>query len=135
MAKTAVLGVHSISRRRGSNSTTVRVVANQYQTCWPTVLTVVLNKIFPNSSSKEREIFEKEEIPLLDEEEIDPETIHAAGYEGFDEAVKEFGYDADDLEDHWDENIAIPKQKLRLHTIEEWQMRKSSWMKKKHSQQ
>ena len=25
---------------------------------------------------------------------------------GFDEAVKEFGYDADDLEDHWDENIA-----------------------------
>ena len=29
-----------------------------------------------------------------------------AGYEGFDEAVKEFGYDAEDLEDHWDENIA-----------------------------
>ena len=55
---------------------------------------------------RERKVFEKEEIPLLDEEEIDPETIHAAGYEGFDEAVKEFGYDADDLEDHWDENIA-----------------------------
>ncbi len=46
------------------------------------------------------------ETPLHDEEEIDPETIHAAGYEGFDEAVKEFGYDADDLEEHWDENIA-----------------------------
>ena len=46
------------------------------------------------------------EIPHQDEEEIDPETIHAAGYEGFDEAVKEFGYDADDLEEHWDENIA-----------------------------
>ena len=46
------------------------------------------------------------EAPLHDEEEIDPETIHAAGYEGFDEAVKEFGYDADDLEEHWDENIA-----------------------------
>tara|TARA_Y100000814_G_scaffold158108_1_gene115438 strand:+ start:2144 stop:4912 length:2769 start_codon:yes stop_codon:yes gene_type:complete len=46
------------------------------------------------------------EVPLHDEEEIDPETIHAAGYEGFDEAVKEFGYDADDLEEHWDENIA-----------------------------
>tara|TARA_Y100001954_G_scaffold216222_1_gene247227 strand:+ start:2875 stop:5643 length:2769 start_codon:yes stop_codon:yes gene_type:complete len=55
---------------------------------------------------RERRVFEKEEVPLLDEEEIDPETIHAAGYEGFDEAVKEFGYDADDLEDHWDENIA-----------------------------
>ena len=56
---------------------------------------------------RERRVFEKEEVPLLEEEEeIDPETIHAAGYEGFDEAVKEFGYDAEDLEDHWDENIA-----------------------------
>ena len=43
---------------------------------------------------------------MQDEEEIDPEAIHAAGYEGFDEAVKEFGYDSDDLEGHWDENIA-----------------------------
>ena len=55
---------------------------------------------------RERRVVEKEEIPLQEEEEIDPETIHAAGYEGFDEAVKEFGYDADDLEEHWDENIA-----------------------------
>ena len=55
---------------------------------------------------RQRKVIEKEEIPLLEEEEIDPETIHAAGYEGFDEAVKEFGYDSDDLEDHWDENIA-----------------------------
>ena len=55
---------------------------------------------------RERRIVEKETIALVDEEEIDPETIHAAGYEGFDEAVKEFGYDADDLEGHWDDNIA-----------------------------
>ena len=55
---------------------------------------------------RERRVVEKEEVPLLEEEEVDPETIHAAGYEGFDEAVKEFGYDSDDLEDHWDENIA-----------------------------
>jgi len=55
---------------------------------------------------RERRVVEKEEIALPEEEEIDPETIHAAGYEGFDEAVKEFGYDADDLEEHWDENIA-----------------------------
>ena len=55
---------------------------------------------------RERRNVEKKEIPLQDEEEIDPETIHAAGYEGFDEAVKEFGYDSDDLEGHWDENIA-----------------------------
>ena len=55
---------------------------------------------------RERRVVEKEEIPLQEEEEIDPETIHAAGYEGFEEAVKEFGYDSDDLEEHWDENIA-----------------------------
>ena len=33
-------------------------------------------------------------------------ALDAAGYEGFDEAVKEFGYDSDDLEEHWDEGIA-----------------------------
>ena len=55
---------------------------------------------------RQRRVIEKEEVPLQEEEEIDPETIHAAGYEGFDEAVKEFGYDSDDLEEHWDENIA-----------------------------
>lgn len=56
---------------------------------------------------RERKTIEtKEEISLPDEEEIDPTTIHASGYEDFDEAVKEFGYDADDLEDHWDESIA-----------------------------
>lgn len=55
---------------------------------------------------RERKVVEKKTIALVEEEEIDPETIHAAGYEGFDEAVKEFGYDSDDLEDHWDEGIA-----------------------------
>ena len=55
---------------------------------------------------RERRVVEKETVALIDEEEIDPETIHAAGYEGFDEAVKEFGYDSDDLEGHWDDNIA-----------------------------
>jgi hypothetical protein len=55
---------------------------------------------------RERKVVEKKTVALPDEEEIDPETIHAAGYEGFDEAVKEFGYDADDLEEHWDESIA-----------------------------
>ena len=55
---------------------------------------------------RERKVVEKKTVALPDEEEIDPETIHAAGYEGFDEAVKEFGYDADDLEGHWDESIA-----------------------------
>jgi hypothetical protein len=55
---------------------------------------------------RERRVVEKKTIALIDEEEIDPETIHAAGYEGFDEAVKEFGYDSDDLEGHWDDSIA-----------------------------
>ncbi len=61
---------------------------------------------------RERQTIEKEEIPLQEEEEIDPETIHAAGYEGFDEAVKEFGYDAEDLEGHWDENIAAAEAEM-----------------------
>ena len=55
---------------------------------------------------RQRKVIEKKEVPLEEVDEVDPETIHAAGYEGFDEAVKEFGYDSDDLEDHWDENIA-----------------------------
>ncbi len=55
---------------------------------------------------RERRVVEKKTIALIEEEEIDPETIHAAGYEGFDEAIKEFGYDSDDLEGHWDDNIA-----------------------------
>ncbi|MBA4694546.1 MAG: hypothetical protein H2066_01680 [Candidatus Poseidoniales archaeon] len=61
---------------------------------------------------RERRVVEKETIALQDEEEVDPETIHAAGYEGFEEAVKEFGYDADDLEGHWDENIAKAEQEV-----------------------
>ena len=55
---------------------------------------------------REQRVVEKKTIALIDDEEIDPETIHAAGYEGFDEAVKEFGYGSDDLEGHWDEGIA-----------------------------
>ena len=55
---------------------------------------------------RERKEVVKKTIALPDEEEIDPEQIHAAGYEDFDEAVKEFGYNLDDLEDHWDESIA-----------------------------
>lgn len=54
---------------------------------------------------RERKEIIKETI-ALPEEEINPEEVHAAGYEDFDEAVKEFGYDSDDLEGHWDENIA-----------------------------
>ena len=54
---------------------------------------------------RERKEIVKETI-ALPEEELDPEDIHATGYEDFDEAVKEFGYDSDDLEGHWDENIA-----------------------------
>ena len=62
---------------------------------------------------RERKVVQQEEKPLQDEEEEeDPETIHAAGYEGFDEAVKEFGYDSDDLEEHWDENIALAEAEV-----------------------
>ncbi|MDP6869570.1 MAG: CARDB domain-containing protein [Candidatus Poseidoniaceae archaeon] len=61
---------------------------------------------------REKREVTKETIPLVEEEEIDPETIHAAGYENFDEAVKEFGYDAEDLEGHWDENIAAAEAEM-----------------------
>ena len=55
---------------------------------------------------REQRTVEKKTIALIDEEEINPEDIHATGYEGFDEAIKEFGYDAEDLEGNWDANIA-----------------------------
>ena len=56
---------------------------------------------------RERRVIEREEIALPEEEEeIDPETIHATGYEDFDEAIKEFGYESDDLEGDWDDSIA-----------------------------
>ena len=60
---------------------------------------------------RERRVVKQETIAVPEEEE-DPETIHAAGYEGFEDAVKEFGYDADDLEDHWDENIARAEKEV-----------------------
>ena len=56
---------------------------------------------------RERRVVEREEIALPEEEEeVDPETIHATGYEDFDEAIKEFGYESDDLEGDWDDSIA-----------------------------
>ena len=60
---------------------------------------------------RQRRVVEKETIALVEDEE-DPETIHAAGYEGFEDAVKEFGYDVDDLEEHWDENIARAEREV-----------------------
>ena len=56
---------------------------------------------------RERKLVERETISLPEEEEeIDPETIHATGYEDFDEAIKEFGYESDDLEKDWEGSIA-----------------------------
>ncbi|MGY8754980.1 MAG: CARDB domain-containing protein [Candidatus Poseidoniales archaeon] len=53
----------------------------------------------------------KPTVALPDEEE-DAESTHAAGTEDFDEAIKEFGYDADDLEGHWDKNIAAAEAEV-----------------------
>ncbi len=56
---------------------------------------------------RERRVIVREEIALPEEEEeFDPESIHATGYEDFDEAIKEFGYESDDLEGDWDDSIA-----------------------------
>jgi hypothetical protein len=51
-------------------------------------------------------------ILALPDDEVDNETTHAAGTENFDEAVKEFGYDADDLEGHWDKHIAAAEAEV-----------------------
>ena len=55
---------------------------------------------------REQRVVERKTIALIDEEEVNPEDVHATGYEGFDEAIKEFGYNSDDLEGNWDESIA-----------------------------
>jgi hypothetical protein len=47
----------------------------------------------------------KQTVDLPDEEEFDEEAI-VSGTENFEQAVQEFGYDADDLEGHWDEQLA-----------------------------
>ena len=53
----------------------------------------------------------KQTIDLPDEEEIDEEEI-VSGTEDFDKAVQEFGYDAEDLEGHWDEKLADAETKV-----------------------
>ncbi len=53
----------------------------------------------------------KETIDLPDEEEIDEEAI-VSGSEDFDRAVQDFGYDADDLEGHWDEKLAAAETEV-----------------------
>ena len=49
------------------------------------------------------------EIPLPEEED---ENIVVAGSANFAETVREFGYDEDQLEDEWDENIASAEAKI-----------------------
>ena len=53
----------------------------------------------------------KETVDLPDEEEIDEDAI-VSGSEDFDQAVQEFGYDADDLEGHWDETLAAAETEV-----------------------
>jgi len=53
----------------------------------------------------------KQTIDLPDEEEIDEDAI-VSGSEDFDQAVQDFGYDADDLEGHWDEELAAAETEV-----------------------
>ena len=53
----------------------------------------------------------KQTIDLPEEEEIDEDAI-VSGSEDFDQAVQEFGYDADDLESHWDEKLAAAETEV-----------------------
>ena len=52
---------------------------------------------------KRREVAVKEIVPLVEEDEDEDEIV--TGTENFAQTVKEFGYDEDQLEDEWDENI------------------------------
>lgn len=56
---------------------------------------------------REKIVREKETVALPEEsEDEEDEEVVVLGTEDFDEAVKEFGFDADQLESDWDENLA-----------------------------
>ena len=67
-----------------------------------------VSKFFEKRERRERKTIPVQEIALPEEDE---DTI-VSGTENFAEAVKEFGYDEDQLEDDWDENIASAEAEI-----------------------
>ena len=67
-----------------------------------------VSSFFERREKRERKVVPKQEIALPEEDE---DTI-VSGTENFAETVKEFGYDEDQLEDDWDDNIASAEAEI-----------------------
>jgi len=60
---------------------------------------------------RQRKVLEKQTISLPEEEEIDEDAI-VTGTADFDQAITEFGYDAEQLESEWDEKLATAEAEV-----------------------
>ena len=67
-----------------------------------------VSKFFERRERRERKSVPTQEIALPEEDE----DAIVSGTENFAETVKEFGYDEDQLEDDWDENIATAEAQI-----------------------
>ena len=67
-----------------------------------------VSKFFERRERRERKSITTQEIALPGEDE----DAIVSGTENFAETVKEFGYDEDQLEDEWDENIATAEAQI-----------------------
>ena len=106
---------------------------NLYQTCSQTVLTVVLNKTRPNSLNKEKEeSSRRKKFHFLMKKKLTQKPFTQLDTKGSMKLSKNSDMTLMIWKTTGMRTSLELKQKLRLHTIEEWQMRKSSWMKKKH---
>ena len=110
-------------------------MASLYQTCSQTVLTVVLNKTRPNSLNKEKEeSSRKKKFHFLKKKKSTPKPFMQLDTKGSMKRSKNSDMTLMIWKTTGMRTSLELKQKSRLHTIEEWQMRMSSLMKKKHSQ-
>ena len=60
---------------------------------------------------RQRKVVEKQTVSLPEEEEVDEDEI-VSGTADFDEAITEFGYDAEQLETEWDEKLATAEAEV-----------------------
>ena len=67
-----------------------------------------VSSFFERREKRERKVVPKQEIALPEEDE----DAIVSGTENFAETVKEFGYDEDQLEDDWDDNIASAEAEI-----------------------
>ena len=67
-----------------------------------------VSSFFERREKREKKVVPKQEIALPEEDE----DAIVSGTENFAETVKEFGYDEDQLEDDWDDNIASAEAEI-----------------------